>query len=94
MNVYVFGGSKNAPNWYYTECELDCKPIVGWDKKAKRFYCNFILEHRLHLGALYILSLRQMIVLPFKHRLYFSEKKAKRRQEKNYRNRSIIPQDV
>ena len=52
MNVYVFGGSKNAPNWYYTECALDCKPIFGWDKKAKRFYCNFILEHRLHLGAL------------------------------------------
>ena len=94
MIVYVFGGSKENPNWFYTECKIESKPFIGWDKETKRFYCNFIADHRLHLGAFYVLSLWQMIVLPFKHRLYFSEKRAKARQAENYRNKSIIPQDM
>ena len=94
MNVYVFGGSKEKPNWYYTECKIDSKPIIGWNKETKRIYCKFIADHRYHIGAFYVLSLWQMIVLLFKHRLYFSEKKAKARATKNYRNKSIIPQDM
>lgn len=94
MIVYVFGGSKDNPNWYYTECKIDSKPLVWWDKETKRFYCKFIAYNRLHVGAFYALSLWQMIVLPFKHRLYFSEKRAKARQTENYRNKSIIPQDM
>ena len=33
MKVYIFGGSKENPNWYYTECKIDSKPFVGWDKE-------------------------------------------------------------
>lgn len=94
MKVYIFGGSKENPNWYYTECKIDSKPFVGWDKETRRFYCNFIADHRNHIGHFYVLSLWQMIVLLFKHRLYFTEKKAKARQTENYRNKSIIPQDM
>lgn len=94
MNVYVFGGSKENSNWYYTECKIDSKPFVGWDKETRRLYCNFIADNRNHIGHFYVLSLWQMIVLPFKHRLYFNEKKAKARQEENYRNKSIIPPDM
>ena len=94
MTVYIFGGSKEKPNWYYTECKIDSKPFIGWDKETKRFYCKFIADNRLHIGAFYVLSLWQLIVLPFKHRLYFSEKRAKARQTENYRNKSIIPEDM
>ena len=94
MKVYIFGGNKENPNWYYTECKIDSKPFIGWDKETKRFYCNFIADHRNNIWHFYVLSLWQMIVLPFKHRLYFSEKRAKARQEENWRNKSIIPQDM
>lgn len=90
MTVYIFGGTKEQPNWHFTKCKLNIKPYIGWDREAKKLYCNFIADHSYHCGAFYVLSLNQLIVLPFKHRLYFSERRAKARQSKNYRSRNIV----
>ena len=83
MYVYLFAGSKEHPDWYYTKSKLS-KPYFGYDKEAKpRFRCYFFADNCNHIGVFCILSLKQMIVLPFLHRLYFSEKRAKRRQKLN-----------
>ncbi len=84
MKVYVFGGSKEEPNWYFTKCRLDPKPMIGWNKEKKRLRCIFFAWHTLHSGGCYCLSLLQLMLLPFKHRLYFSEERAKARQRRNY----------
>lgn len=83
MKVYVFGGSKAEPDWYFTECKLS-KPYYGTDKETKRLYCVFYADNVASVGHCFCLSLKQLIVLPFKHRLYFSKKRAKKRQAKNW----------
>lgn len=81
MKIFLFAGSKEDPNWYYSECRLS-KPYIGF--KDKKMYCYFFADHLYHIGACNILSLKQLFVLPFKHRLYFTEKTAKKRQHKNW----------
>ena len=84
MRVYVFGGSKENPNWYFTESKLS-KPFFKWDKENKRLYIMFFADSVNSIGAFHILTLKQLIVLPFKHRLYYSRKRAKARQHENYK---------
>ena len=69
--TYVFGGSKENPNWYFTESKLS-KPFFKWDKENKRLYIMFFADSVNSIGAFHILTLKQLIVLPFKHRLYYS----------------------
>lgn len=83
MIVYVFGGSKDNPNWYCTKSRLS-KPYYHNDKETKRLRCIFFAESMDCLGYCHILTLKQLLVLPFKHRLYFSEKRARRQQHKNW----------
>ena len=83
MHVYLFAGPKDQPDWYYTKSKLS-KPYFQYFKYAKRFRCYFYADNCNHVGVYSILTLKQLIVLPFKHRLYFSEKRAKRRQTLNW----------
>ena len=87
MKVYVFGGSKEEPNWYFTECKLS-KPMIKIDKENKRLRCFFFADHIDHIGGFYALSLRQLLALPRKHRLYFGRKKAKKRMNENWNRRA------
>ena len=84
MKVYVFAGGKENPNWYFSECKLS-KPMIKVDKENKRLHCFFFADHANHIGVFNIITLKQLFVLPFKHRIYFNEKRAKKRQSENWK---------
>lgn len=86
MKIYVFAGAKEEPNWYFSECRLS-KPMLKIDKENKRLHCFFFADHVDHIGAFHILSFKQLLVLPLKHRLYFSRNKAQKRQSENWKRR-------
>ena len=87
--IYVFTGEKKSVNWYCGEYKISAFAI-GYSKKAKGIYFNFLCDNTAHLGSFIVLSIVQMIVLPFKHRLYFNEKKAKKRERLNWEKRESI----
>ena len=84
--IYCFTGVKEDPNWYCMEYRISAIAF-GFDKEAKKPYFNFVCDNTAHLGAFIVISLKQMLVLRFKHRVYFSEKQAKRRQHMNWKER-------
>ena len=81
--VYCFCGVEKS-DWYYKEYLISCIAI-GWNKEEKQFYFNFVCDRAEFVSVFIILSLKQMLILPFKHRLYFSKKRAKARQSLNWK---------
>lgn len=86
MKLYIFGGSSDKPDWYFTESRLS-KPKIMWDRETKRVRCFFHADDVNHIGHFHILSLKQLCVLPFKNRLYFDKQKAKKKQSANWRRK-------
>ena len=80
--IYVFAGEKENPDWYYTECEIS-QIYIDWKKP----YCVFICKVTDFVGTYIHLTLKQMLILPRKQRLYYSEKKAKKRQNLNWQKK-------
>ena len=83
MKLYVFGGSNENPDWYFTECRLS-KPKFIWDIETGRFRCVLRADSVKYSGLYHTYFLAQLFTLPFKHRLYFDEQKAKKRQSLNW----------
>lgn len=81
--IYCFVGTKEKPKWYFDEFKISAVAI-GYDKEAKRMYCNYLCENTENLDSVVILSMKQMVILPFRHRVYFNKKKAKKRQHMNW----------
>lgn len=81
--IYCFAGTKEDQNWYFGEYKISAIAI-GYDKEVKRLYCNFLCDNANHCGAFIILSMMQMLILPFRYRVYFNKKKAKKRQHMNW----------
>lgn len=80
--IYCFVGVKKL-DWYCKEY-LISDIAIGWNKEEKQFYFNFVCDSTEHVGAFIVLSIKQMLILPFKHRLYFNRKRAKARQSLNW----------
>lgn len=80
--VYCFCGVEK-PDWYCKEY-LISDIAIGWIKGKKQFYLNFVCDSTEHVGSFIMLSIKQVLILPFKHRLYFNKKRAKARQSLNW----------
>lgn len=93
MKIYIFGGSKDEPDWYFTPCKLS-RPYIRWSKKYRRLRCWFFADQVCSCDAFYALSLKQLLFLPFKHRLYFSERRAKEQQRRNYYLKEVLQMEV